>query len=92
MVSSTEIPNAMLNTKMVEGLIGIWKKPITPAVTNRGMKFGINEATTMRHERNKIAMRIDMIMMAKNKLVNRFFTKYCVPSAATTEVPVSLKL
>jgi hypothetical protein len=41
MVSSTEIPKAMLKTKMVEGFRGIPKKPIIPAVIRRGVEFGI---------------------------------------------------
>ncbi len=43
MVSSTEIPKAILNTKIVEGLIGIPKKPINPAVISNGSIFGIME-------------------------------------------------
>ena len=43
MVSSTEIPKAILNTKMVEGFIGTPKYPINPAVITNGSKLGINE-------------------------------------------------
>ena len=43
MVSSTEIPNAILNTRIVDGLIGIPKNPIIAAVNNKGIKFGSNE-------------------------------------------------
>ena len=43
MVSSTEIPKAMLKTKIVDGLIGIEKYPIIADVNRRGSKFGINE-------------------------------------------------
>ncbi len=45
MVSSTEIPNAILNTNMVEGLSGIPENPITPAVMISGSKLGISEMT-----------------------------------------------
>ena len=43
MVSSTEIPKAILNTRIVEGLIGIPKKPINPAVISNGNIFGMIE-------------------------------------------------
>ena len=42
-VSSTEIPNAILNTKIVDGFIGTPTKPIIPAVITKGNKFGIRE-------------------------------------------------
>ena len=41
-VSSTEIPNAILKTKIVDGFRGIPEKPITPAVIISGNKLGIN--------------------------------------------------
>ena len=43
MVSSTEIPNAILKTNIVEGFIGTPTKPIIPAVMTNGNKFGISE-------------------------------------------------
>ena len=52
MVSSTEIPKAILNTKIVEGFIGTPKYPITPAVTNSGNKFGIKEITIILNDLN----------------------------------------
>ena len=45
MVSSTEIPKAILNTKMVDGFNGTPKYPIIPAVNNNGNKFGTKEIT-----------------------------------------------
>ena len=39
-VSSTEIPNAILNTKIVDGFIGIEKYPIIAAVSSSGIRFG----------------------------------------------------
>ena len=53
MVSSTEIPNAILNTKIVEGFIGMLKKPITPAVNKRGRILGIKEMITILYDLNK---------------------------------------
>ena len=43
MVSSTEIPKAILKTKIVDGFIGMLKYPINPAVISNGSMFGINE-------------------------------------------------
>ena len=53
MVSSTERPNAIPKTKIVEGLIGIPKYPINPAVANNGNKFGIKATKIIFTERNK---------------------------------------
>ena len=90
MVSSTEIPNALLKTSRVEGLSGIPNHPMIPPVNNNGMMFGTIEITTIRHDLNKIAIKIPIQIMAKIRLVTRFFTKYLVPSDATTEVPVNV--
>ena len=43
MVLSTEIPKAILKTRIVEGLSGIPANPIIPAVIKRGTIFGIRE-------------------------------------------------
>ena len=43
MVSSTEIPKAILKTSTVEGFKGMPANPITPAVIMSGNKLGINE-------------------------------------------------
>ena len=53
MVSSTEIPKAILNTKIVEGLMGTPTNPITPAVITSGNKLGINEITIILKERKR---------------------------------------
>src|SRR5690554_8224190 len=89
MVSSTDIPKAILNTRIVDGLTGIAKSPIIPAVTIKGIKLGTKEIITIRQERNKKAINRAIINTAMIKLVNRFLMRYCVPSAATTEVPVT---
>ena len=88
MVSSTEIPNAIENTSNVEGLIGIPAYPIIPAVNNKGMKLGTNEATTILHDPNNKAIKKPITTMAIPKEMKRFVTRYCVPLEATTAVPV----
>ena len=42
-MSSTEIPNAILKIRIVDGLMGIPMKPISPAVINKGKRFGIRD-------------------------------------------------
>ena len=42
-IESTRQANAILNTRIVDGLIETPIKPIKPAVTNRGSKLGTNE-------------------------------------------------
>ena len=51
MVSSTEIPKAILKTKIVDGFIGMLKYPINPAVINNGNMFGINEIKIILNDR-----------------------------------------
>ena len=92
MVSSTEIPNAILNTSKVDGFIGIPVNPMMPAVNNNGIKFGINDTRTIRHERNKIAIKIPINTTAIANEINRLVTRYWVPFDATTEVPVKVTL
>ena len=75
MVSSTEIPKAILNINIVDGLIGIPKNPINPAVVNKGSKFGISETRTILTEENKIDINDAIKIMAKIKLVKRFSTR-----------------
>ena len=90
MVSSTDIPNAILKTKRVDGFKGMPNHPIIPPVKRRGIIFGIIDMTTILQDLNKMAIRIPIEMTAKIKLVIKFFTKYFVPSAATTDVPVKV--
>ena len=72
----------------MDGFNGIPNQPIIPPVNNKGTKLGSMEITTIRHERNRIAIKIPMVKTANNRLVIKFFAKYCVPSEATTDVPV----
>ena len=76
MVSSTDIPNAILNTKMVDGLIGTPKKPIIPAVNNNGKRLGISDITTIRQELNISAIKKDIRTIAKLRLRYKLFTRY----------------
>ena len=79
MVSSTEIPKAILNTKIVDGLIGTPKYPIKPAVINNGKRFGINDTIIILNERNIYAMKRDINNIAKDSDSIKLFTKYLVP-------------
>ena len=75
MVSSTEIPKAIENTNMVEGLIGIPVQPIMPAVKSRGMILGIRAINTILIEVNNSAITSAIIKIAKVILIARFFTR-----------------
>ena len=75
MVSSTEIPNAILNTKMVEGFIGTPRNPINPAVINKGSKFGIKETKIILNDRNINAINMEINKMASDKLMIRLLIK-----------------
>ena len=63
----------------MEGFIGTPKKPIIPAVTNSGNKFGINEMIIIRKERNVYAINSDIKKMARANDKTKFRTKYLVP-------------
>ena len=75
MVSSTEIPKAILNTKIVDGFIGMSKKPIKPAVINKGKMFGINEIIIICGERNIQAINRAIRKMAKESEKTKFVIK-----------------
>ena len=92
MVSSTEIPKAILNTKSVDGFKGIPRKPITPPVIRSGIIFGIMAIKIILHDRKSSAIREAINPIANSRLEIKFFTKYLVPSEATTEVPVISKV
>ena len=79
MVSSTEIPKAILNTKMVEGFIGTPKKPIKPAVIIKGNRLGIRETNIILKLLNIQAIKRAMSKIARDRLIIRFLTKYLVP-------------
>ena len=79
MVSSTEIPKAMLKTNIVEGFMGTPIKPINPAVMTKGNRLGINETTIILNDRNIYAMNNDMRTMARDSESAKFLTKYFVP-------------
>ena len=71
MVSSTEIPKAILNTNMVDGLIGIPKKPINPAVITNGKIFGNNDRFIY-NELSKLDQKNTWIITSQ-KILERFF-------------------
>ena len=79
MVSSTEIPNAILNTRMVEGFKGMPVKPITPAVMISGNRLGINEMRIILKDRKRKAINKAISNMAKLRERMRLFIRYFVP-------------
>ena len=66
MALSTEIPKAILNTKIVEGFSGMPKYPINPEVMQSGKIFVIKEAATILNERNKYSIKNAIVKMAKS--------------------------
>ena len=89
-VSSTDIPKAIPNTNKVEGFKGIPKKPINPAVINKGNKFGIIETKTILNERNIIMTNPPVRKKANNKEESKLFSKYLVPFWKTEAIPVMI--
>ena len=87
-VSSTDIPNAMENTRIVDGFNAIPKYPIIAPVRSKGIKFGIIETTTIRNELNIHAIKIEIRIITKSKLKTKFLIKNLVPFKKTIEVPV----
>ena len=75
MVSSTEIPKAILNTRMVEGLIGMSKNPISPAVINKGSMFGMIEIKIILKDLNIQAMNNEIKTMASDNENTRLLIK-----------------
>ena len=67
MVSSTDSPNAIPKTRMVEGFKGTPKYPISPAVNSSGSKFGMSETKTILNERNIKPTRKQVNKKAKTK-------------------------
>ncbi len=76
MVLSTEIPNAILKTKIVEALIGIPVNPIIAAVKIKGITFGVSDMITIRQEENMTAIKSEISTIARPRLVKRFFSRY----------------
>ena len=72
MPPSDAIPNAMLNTRIVLGFNGMFKKPIMAAVITSGIILGTNEIITMRNEENKDNITNDISSAANNTLSLKF--------------------
>ena len=79
MVLSTEIPKAMLKTRIVEGLSGIPANPIIPAVINRGTILGIREIIIILKDLNIYAINSEINKIARAREITRFLTKNLVP-------------
>ena len=88
MVSSTDIPNATLKTRIVEGLRGIPENPITPAVVIRGNRLGIKEITIILNERNKKAINRAISKIANESDKKRLLIRYLVPFKKRIALPV----
>ncbi len=89
MVSSTEIPKAILNTRMVEGLMGTPRKPMSPAVMSRGKRFGINDMAIILTFRNIQPIRMAIKKIASDRDKIRLLTRYLVPFSKIKAFPVS---
>ena len=89
-VSSTDIPKAIPNTNIVDGLSGIPKKPINPAVINNGSKLGIIETNTILIDRNIIATNPAVNKKAKSNDESKLSNKYLVPFWNTEAFPVMI--
>ena len=90
MVSSTEIPKAILNTSMVEGFNGIPVKPITPAVIIRGSRLGLSDIKIILKDRKRNAINKAISQMAKLKESIRLLINYFVPFKKSNDFPVIL--
>ena len=88
MVSSTEIPNAILNTNMVDGFIGTPKYPIKPAVINNGKMFGINEIKIILNDLNINAIKTAISIIANDNEITKLFIKKVVPFKNISAPPV----
>ena len=64
---------------MVDGLSGIPKNPINPAVSSKGNKLGIRDTITILKERNMIRTNDEVMTKAKANEDNKLSNKYCVP-------------
>ena len=83
------MPNAILNTSIVEGLRAIPKYPIIAPQSSNGIKLGIIETTTILKELNIHAMNIEIRSITNNKLKIKFLIKNLVPFKKTILDPVT---
>ena len=60
------MPRAMLKTSIVDIFSGMPHRPITPAVTNNGIRLGINDISTILISRNAKTIRSEMTMNANS--------------------------
>ena len=72
---STDIPNAILKIKIVEGFIGISRYPIIAAVSRRGIRLGTSETRIILGDVNSNAINNDITPIDNNKLVKRLFIR-----------------
>ena len=74
-VPSDEIPKAILNIKIVDGLNRIPKNPMIPAVIANGIRQGSFDKMIMRNERNNAIPTIVISRISMSKLSKRFSSK-----------------
>jgi hypothetical protein len=74
-VSSTEIPKAILKTRIVEGFMGIPRNPIIPAVTSSGNRLGIKETNIILKDLNIHAISKAISKIARESEIIRFLTR-----------------
>jgi hypothetical protein len=73
---------------MVDGLSGILKKPMIPAVIISGMRLGIMVAKYMEKDLNNRIISSVINITVNKRPSQRFSTRYLVPSATKTAIPV----
>src|ERR1035437_8222861 len=81
MALSTDMPKAILKTIIVEGLIGIFVKPIIAAVISKGIIFGTIDTKIILNEENNSAINKDIITIAMITLSNKLRMRKLVPRA-----------
>ena len=68
MVPSEAIPNAMLNIRIVDGLRGMLKNPIIPAVISKGIRLGKMETAIILNDIKSKNMIMEIKNIASNML------------------------
>ena len=89
---STDIPNAMLNTSMVDDFSRMSKNPISAAVTKSGIKLGMIEINTIFHEVKSQTIQSEINRIANARLCTRLSTSLSEPLVNIRLEPVRLVL
>ena len=86
------MPRATLNIKTVDGFNATPDQPIIPAVTNKGITFGIREHNNILNERKRKSIQTAMSKNAHAMLSLRPLMMNLLPSKNVMLVPVSVTL